>query len=80
MVRVYHKRVAIEDIIRKLKGGFAFGETDSSSFFANKARMCISVITSNLMWLMKSIALDDQQQSWIINTFRDRLKNRWTCH
>jgi len=27
---------------------------------------------SNLR-LMKSIALDDQQQSWTINTFRDRL-------
>ncbi len=42
--------------------------------------MWISVIASNLMRLMKSIALDDQQQSWTINTFRDRLlKNRWTC-
>ncbi|AFT82511.1 transposase [Leuconostoc gelidum subsp. gelidum] len=35
--------------------------------------MWISVIASNLMRLMKSIALDDQQQSWTINTFRDRL-------
>ena len=73
IVRVYRKRAAIEDIIRELKGGFAFGKTDSSSFFANKARMWISVIASNLMRLMKSIALDDQQQSWTINTFRDRL-------
>ncbi|MGY3764806.1 transposase [Weissella hellenica] len=38
-----------------------------------QARMWISVIASNLMRLMKSIALDDQQQSWTINTFRDRL-------
>ena len=73
IVRVYRKRAAIEDIIRELKGGFAFGKTDSSSFLANKARMWISVIASNLMRLMKSIALDDQQQSWTINTFRDRL-------
>ncbi|MFL2043669.1 IS1380 family transposase [Weissella hellenica] len=73
IVRVYRKRAAIEDIIRELKSGFAFGKTDSSSFFANKARMWISVIASNLMRLMKSIALDDQQQSWTINTFRDRL-------
>ena len=73
IVRVYRKRAAIEDIIRELKGGFAFGKTDSSSFFANKARMWISVIASNLMRLMKSTALDDQQQSWTINTFRDRL-------
>lgn len=73
IVRVYRKRAAIEDIICELKGGFAFGKTDSSSFFANKARMCNSVIASNLMRLMKSIALDDQQQSWTINTFRDRL-------
>ena len=57
IVRVYRKRAAIEDIIRELKGGFAFGKTDSSSFFANKARMWISVIASNLMRLMKSIAL-----------------------
>ena len=73
IVRVYRKLAAIEDIIRELKGGFAFGKTDSSSFFANKARMWISVIASNLMRLMKSIALYDQQQSWTINTFRDRL-------
>jgi len=73
IVRVYRKRAAIEDIIRELKGGFAFGKTDRSSFFANEARMWISVIASNLVRLMKSIALDDQQQLWTINTFRDRL-------
>ena len=61
IVRVCRKRAVIEDIIRELKGGFDFGKTDSSSFFANKARMWISVIASNLMRLMKSIALDDQQ-------------------
>ncbi|TGE80083.1 transposase [Weissella confusa] len=45
----------------------------SSSVFANEARMWISVIASNLMRLMKIIVLDSQQQSWTINTFRDRL-------
>lgn len=35
--------------------------------------MWFSVIASNLMRLIKSIALDDQQQSWTINTFRDCL-------
>ncbi|MBS6379611.1 MAG: hypothetical protein KH410_09810, partial [Weissella confusa] len=39
---------AIEDIIRELKGGFAFGKTDSSSFFANKARMWISQVIMKL--------------------------------
>ncbi|MBD1503131.1 transposase [Weissella cibaria] len=70
IVRVYRKRAAIEDIIRELKGG-----TDSSSFFANKARMWISVIASNLMRFMKSIALDDQQ-----HLSRPFVKDRWTCH
>lgn len=73
VVKIYRKRAAIEDIIRELKGGFAFGKTDISTFIANEARMWISVIAANLMRLMKDVALDNQQKSWTISTFRDRL-------
>ncbi|MCT0042972.1 hypothetical protein EFL87_11185 [Weissella confusa] len=62
--------------VRRLKILFAIlkldlplAKTDSSSVFANKARMWISVIASKLMRLMKNIALEDQQQLWTINTF-----------
>lgn len=43
----------MENIIKELKEGFAFGKTDSTSFEVNQARMYLSAIAYNIVQLFK---------------------------
>lgn len=51
--RFYRQRGEMENIIKELKEGFAFGKTDSTSFEVNQARMYLSAIAYNIVQLFK---------------------------
>lgn len=63
--RFYRQRGEMENIIKELKEGFAFGKTDSSSFEVNQARMYLSAIAYNIVQLFKRALLSRDQWTGI---------------
>lgn len=57
LFNAYRNRGSMENIIRELKEGFAFGKTDSHSYQVNQARMFISALTYNLVEVFKRLYL-----------------------
>lgn len=53
LFRFYRQRGEMENIIKELKEGFAFGKTDSSSFEVNQVRMYLSTFAYNIVQIFK---------------------------
>lgn len=53
LFRFYRQRGEMENIIKELKEGFAFGKTDSSSFEVNQVRMYLSAFAYNIVQIFK---------------------------
>lgn len=73
IIQMYKARGKMENFIKEAKLGFFMDKTDSSSFVTNEGRMMISVLTYNIIQMMKIWVLPESMKNWTIATIRTRL-------
>ena len=67
--QAYHQRGQMENYIKEAKAGFYLDKMTSSQFIPNYARMMLSVLTYNLVSLMRQL-LPVQHQRLQVTTLR----------
>lgn len=73
IVKMDKARGLMENFIKEAKLGFFMDKTDSSSFVANEARMWLSVLSYNVIQMMKQLVFPKERKKWTIATIRQRI-------
>ncbi|GFH43077.1 hypothetical protein Hs30E_16280 [Lactococcus hodotermopsidis] len=73
VVSCYKLRGTMKNFIKEIKNGFSFDKMSSSNFVKNQARMMLSNIAYNLMYLMKQTVMPKSLKEATITTIRERV-------
>ena len=73
IIKIYKNRGLMENYIKEAKLGFFMDKTDSSKFVTNEARMWLSVLSYNIIQMMKTLVFPPSMKKWTITTIRQRL-------
>src|SRR5699024_6251319 len=73
IVKIYKNRGLMENFIKEAKLGFFMDKTDSSKFVINEARMWLSVLSYNIIQMMKTVVFPPSMRKWTIATIRQRI-------
>lgn len=73
IIQAYKKRGLMENYMKEAKLGFSMDKTDSSRFVTNEARMMTSLLSYNIIQMMKILVFPKEMKNWTIGTIRTRL-------
>lgn len=73
IIQAYKKRGLMENYIKEAKLGFSMDKTDRSRFVTNEARMMTSLLSYNIIQMMKILVFPKEMKNWTIGTIRTRL-------